>query len=308
MTVHTESTEPDFKTRKSMNDEVLSPESISVFTTTYYKGWRPDVVDLNNVDTSRGNVSLVTFERAIDAGYRVVVIDGGSSVEYIDKLKGLGVTVLPQIGRGMVQAKREALTASVDQHPLIHVLIQAEKDSVIGNIPAIVRPIIDNTADLVMVGRNPKLFAETYPGFQHESEVWGNKWCNRLADFLGFLPNGVSFDWFFGVKAFRNTPRVVDYFMQKYRVVNDSTLNPDRYTNFDFFPILAMLSFGDRVVSVDIPFKYPPEQKDMEELRASEFIEKRAMQRRTILKEFALYIRWLTALESTNKRRKLVLE
>lgn len=290
------------------SDEVLTPGSISIFTTTYYKNWRPDVVNLDDVDTSRGNVSLITFERAIVFGYKVVVVDGGSSSEYIGKLKDLGVMVVQQVGRGMVQAKREALIASLDQNPLVHVLIQAEKDSVIDSIPAIVKPIIDNTADLVMVGRDPKLFAETYPGFQHESEVWGNRWCNRLANFLDLLPDGVSFDWFFGVKVFRNDPRIVELFMQKYNVIGDSALNPDRYTNFDFFPILAALSSGNRVASVDVPFSYPPEQKAMEEARASEFIEKREMQRRTILKEFALYIRWLTSTESTNGRRRLVLD
>ncbi|MFA5775969.1 MAG: hypothetical protein WC988_00160 [Patescibacteria group bacterium] len=279
--------------------EKLNPHDVVVFATTFYKNWQSSQTDITNADSARGNASIDTFRQAVEGDYQVVVVDGGSSKEYLETLERMGVKVLAQEKPGMVEAKREALEKSVDLNPRVLLLIQAEKTEVIPYISQLVDPIARGEADIVMAGRDPSLFRTTYPSFQVESEEFGNRWCNRIAQHLGILPTDTQFDWFFGVKAFRNDPELVRMFMERYQVDDPEWAkrrggaNPERYTNFDFFPVLAALHSDRKVVGVDIPFSYPPKQKAMEETLAGDFIEKRRMQRETILVEVMQFARYL---------------
>lgn len=74
--------------------------------------------------------------------------------------------------------------------------------------------------------------------------------------------------------------------------------------NFDFYPVLAALHSGRKVVGVDIPFSYPVEQKTMEEALAGNFIAKRREQRETILAEVMQFARYLV--DSNDPRVHLV--
>ncbi|MBU0649918.1 hypothetical protein KJ605_02480 [Patescibacteria group bacterium] len=279
---------------------IIKPHDVAIFATTYYKTWQPDDSDLGSVDSARGNASLETFRRAAENGFNVIMVDGGSSEAYLEAMQKLGVKVFAQQKPGMVQAKREALAESAKLQPKVFVLIQAEKTAVIPYIMQLIDPIAKEGADLVMAGRDQKLFKETYPSFQVTSEETGNKWCNKIARQLDVLKADQEFDWFFGVKAFRNEPELVKLFMTRYQKTDKDwaerhgSVDPERYTNFDFFPVLAAMCSGRKVIGVTVPFSYPPEQKAMEENLSAEFIEKRRQQKESILTEVVQFARYLT--------------
>jgi len=285
---------------KSEPKETLNPHSVVVFFPTFYGDWSPNNDGQPNADRERGNASISTVTNALAAGYRTVVVDGGSSEAYVKTLEGLGVEVVPQREKGMVAAKRQSLEVAASlEGAKVLLLIQAEKDDVIKDVPQLVNPIINNEADLVVAAREPHLFEQTYPDFQFASETWANKWYNKIAHMVGALPEDSAFDWFFGVKAFKNDPTIVRMFMSQYTFDDplfaaSRNMDPDRYSNFDFFPILAAVKNGKRVASVEIPFQYPINQKQLEETLAPQFVEKRRMQRQSILAEFVQYARLIT--------------
>lgn len=289
--------------------EVLDPKSIVIFFPTLYKDWNStDHREQQNADLARGDASISSIIKARDAGYRIVIVDGGSSEAYVDKLQELGISTLPQKEKGMAEAKREALVAAVALDGAeVLLLMQPEKDDIIKDIPELVKPIQSGQADLVMPTRELHSFKQTCPKFQFNSESWANKWCNNIAHQVNILPKNVDLDWFFGIKAFKNTPEMVDLFMRKYKIddpvlVARKSMDPERYSDFDFFPVLNALTSGKKVVSPEVSFHYPEAQKIIEEALLNQFEEKRKTQCKSILGEFVQYARMLTG----NPKNKLI--
>jgi len=281
--------------------ETFNPHSVVIVFPTFYRNWNPAVNRKRpNADSARGDASISTITKAISAGYRLVIVDGGSSDSYLEKINELGIVPLRQEGSTMVSAKNQALEVAAGLGGADTLLLtQPEKDDVIKDISQLINPIISDQADLVVASREHRLFEQTYPAFQFLSESWANKWCNKIAHLVKVLPEGVDLDWFFGVKVLKNDRELVKMFMERY-TIDDRTLaarknlDPERYSNSDFFPILAALTGGKRVVNVRIPFHYPENQKQMEEALADQFMEKRRSQRQSILAEFVQYARMLT--------------
>ncbi|QQG44018.1 MAG: hypothetical protein HYW86_04100 [Candidatus Roizmanbacteria bacterium] len=292
----------------SESKERLNPRSITVCTPTLYKNWQPDGNLELNSDSVRGNIALRTFKLTIDAGYQVVVVDGGSNPLYLEELKKLGVTIQPQKGSTMSSAKRECLkTASELPDCKVLVFIQPEKDAAIANIPQIVLPIMRDHADIVIPARNLQLFEKTCSSVQFKSEKLANRWCNRISHLLGILPKSEELDWFFGIKVLKNDPEIVDLFMKRYEIsdtqlVEEKFTDPERYSDVDFYPVIEALKSGKKVVSVEIPFEYPASQKEIEEKLNDQFADKRRRQKISILAEFIQYARFMT----NNPRSKLI--
>ncbi|MCL4352871.1 MAG: hypothetical protein M1484_00655 [Patescibacteria group bacterium] len=280
--------------------EGIDPRSIAICAATFYKTWMPGERTAPNIDIDRGDASLQAFELAQRAGYQMVVVDGGSSDAYLNEARERGVLLLSQQEKSISSAKRQAFKAAQESKGCrFIILIQPEKDSIIKDVPQIIRPIYSDGADVVVASRDPILFRDTYPSFQYESENWANRQCNRIAHLMKILPLGANLDWFFGVKVFRNTPEIVALFVRKFQITDESyakknNLDPERYFDVDFFPIVEALRIGKRVVDVQVPFEYPRPQKEMEETLQEKFVEKRRLQRRSILTEYVQYFRLLT--------------
>ncbi len=280
--------------------EILDPQSVVIITPTFYKTWSMDERTQPDADIERGDASISTFRKATNAGYRTVVVDGGSSKEYLDELQKLGITVLPQKEKGIAAAKRQALEAAITlEGSKVILLTQPEKDDVIKDVPDLANPILNGQADIVIPTREPNLFKETFPSFQYKSEVWANKWCNRIAHSVNMLPKDVNLDWFFGVKVLKNDPQIVELFMRKYSISDlvlaaKKSMDPERYSNVDFFPVLNALTSGKKVIGIEIPFHYPAGQKRIEEALIDQFMNKRIMQRQSLLGEFVQYARLIT--------------
>jgi hypothetical protein len=102
-------------------------------------------------------------------------------------------------------------------------------------------------------------------------------------------------DMIFGPIAFRNSPEVLDLFMKVYEFTGDSRsglgqyIDPEKYSDTLLYPIINALHNGLRVVSVEIPFKYPSLQKQNEEINPQK--DKRRAQKFGLLQEQVALIR-----------------
>lgn len=141
------------------------------------------------------------------------------------------------------------------------------KKNTIPKFNKIFDPIFEEKAEIVIAARNPGLFKQSYPEYMRQSELRVNKTYDWLMRRAGLMTEEQSFDWFFGPVAFRNTPEVLSLFLKHYAVDASirsrigAQINPEMHSDGHYFPIIEALFNGLRVVSVEIPFVYPPLQK-----------------------------------------------
>jgi hypothetical protein len=60
------------------------------------------------------------------------------------------------------------------------IITEAEKNSIIDYIPLLTKPILDGQADIIIPERDVNLFKKTYPKYQYQSEIEGNKLYNEI--------------------------------------------------------------------------------------------------------------------------------
>ena len=77
-----------------------------IITTTWYN---PN----SKVDVVRSKLALITLKTAMELGYTVIVVDSGSSDEFLQEMEQYGVTIIKEphqtMGHGRRVALREAL-------------------------------------------------------------------------------------------------------------------------------------------------------------------------------------------------------
>ena len=75
-------------------------DSVVIVTLTYY--------DLGKEsDRCRAELAKGMINDAIKFGYTIVVVDGGSSEEFLDEIKGYGANVFVEEEKGMGNARRQ---------------------------------------------------------------------------------------------------------------------------------------------------------------------------------------------------------
>lgn len=269
---------------------------------TYYPKWHlGNIRSLADTDKIRGDLALEFLKKATDLGYQVVVVDGKSSKSFRRELKKFpNVRSTGRNGFKRSPAKRRAFKIA-SQLPDIKVIIatEAEKISLIDCVPEIIKPILEGKADIVIPGREDKLFKETYPDYMYKSEVEGNKlYLDKLSEY-GFKVDP-NLDLFFGPRAFSNSPKTLGLFLKKSfsglnsKQSDNQYFDPEEYANAQFFPIVYAYQKKLRVMPVEVPFVYPKIQKDNEMRGAkSRFEEKRKAQRLGILLELMHLLNYL---------------
>ena len=107
---------------------------------------------------------------------------------------------------------------------------------------------------------------------------------------LDYLPHG---------HAFSNDRKVVSLFMKRYHFSIAHASFPkwyfdaEEFSNTNFFSIVTALRKGLKVKSVEVPFKYPDEQKQNEEALDELFSEKRKAQRIGLIVELLHFVAYL---------------
>jgi len=208
-------------------------------------------------------------------------IAGGSSTAFLDEMDKLGIILKQQLKPGISAGRRQSYEET-SKLPGVDIICstEAEKYSLVHDcLHILLQPFTHDTADIVMAKRTPESF-ETYPENQRKYEKKGNKLLNDILRQHDLLPaNAEDLDFWFGPKLFKNTPEIVNLFLQKYNFRRldrklDQKVNPESWPDALFFPIVLALHEKKRIVSVDIPHTHPPEQtaseQDSEEHRKKE--------------------------------------
>ena len=278
-------------------------KNVAIVLITRYPKWRRGEQNINNTDKVRGDLALKTIKESLKLGCNVVLADYGSSKSFkkaLSKFKSLIKTHRRSSKRSV--GRRLAIKKAV-KIPGVKaiVLTEAEKVSLITDcLKEIVSPIINGTTDIVIPKRNEKLFKETYPNYMYESEIEGNETFNEELKSHKLINPHESFDMFFGPRVFKNDKKILAIFMKEYIFKVDHLAFPKWYfdaeelSNTNFFPAVAALRKGYKVISVEVPFKYPHIQKLNEEGKNRHFFEdKRKMQRIAITIELLHFVSFL---------------
>lgn len=249
----------------------FDPKSIAIATSTFYPKWYPDEIkDYDRVDKIRGDLAIRLLDQAKKNEYRMVVVDGGSSQEFIEELKKIGIAATPELEKGMSPARQQAFKeAGGIEGVRVICWTEPEKVSIIQDcLPQGVAPILRGEADIVIPKRDEAVL-KTYPDPRVAFERRGNKVFNDILRKHNLLSTEEDLDVFFGPRFFRNDPEIVNLFLGKYEFEKrdlklDQIVDPKLWPNALFLPIVAALHQGFRVVSVNVPYRHPIEQTNVE--------------------------------------------
>ena len=286
-----------------MAESVFDPQKVGLAVITSYPKWyRGKLRSIKHSDKVRGDLALEFAHKATQLGYRLVIADGKSAKSFVKELAltpNLILSKRKKLGSGF--GKRLAID-KISKIPGVEVIVltEAEKVSLLTDcMQVMVEPILQGKADIVVSSRSDALFKSTYPRYMYASEVEGNTIYNEALRSNNILSQAYpSFDWFFGPRVLRNDKNIISLFKRIYRFSGVSILeklySPDKYSNVQFFPIVSALKKKMNVVSVEVPFSYPRLQKENEEIGARDvFIEKRSMQRVSILIDLMHFLSYL---------------
>lgn len=270
--------------------------------TSYPKWYRGRLKSIKHTQKVRGDLALEFVEKASLAGYNVVVSDGKSTKTFRRDLEAIpGAIILKRKTKTSGEGKRTAIDR-LSKIPGVEVIVltEPEKVSILTHcLEQITSPILHDKADIVIPKREDGLFKATYPKYMYDSEREGNSIYNEALRANDLLPEELlTMDTFFGPRVFRNNPQIVQIVKRKYHFSGVSLLeklyDPDIYSNVQFFPILNALKKKLRVVSVEVPFRYPHLQKENEDVgQREEFIAKRNLQRVSILIDLMHFLSFL---------------
>ncbi|MDO8269289.1 MAG: hypothetical protein Q7T54_01295 [Candidatus Levybacteria bacterium] len=272
-----------------------------VYQPKWYKG---KLKSIKHTDKIRGDLILYSVRFAIGVGYKMVLVDGGSSKTFFSELKKIpGVTIFQSKIHKRSPGRRKALFAA-SKIPGVRAIVmtEIEKVSFITDCLAqSIEPILSEEADIVIPKRENSLFQKSYPKYMYESEIEGNLLYNEALRSYGLLSaQHEGFDTFFGARVFANDHVMLKKIFSKYDghpfngILTSRLFDLEEYSNGQFFPIVKALFQGYRVKSVTVPFVYPEKQKENEEKGEREqFILKRRYQRLTIIVELMHFLGYL---------------
>lgn len=285
----------------------FNPSKVNIITTTFYRRWFPeelhwgsgDQVTLDVVDKVRGDLALQTVSEGAKEGTRVIVIDGGSNTyPFREALERTGnqVLVFDETDHGMSASRQQGfLIAHLMSDGTANLWIEPEKVGMVKKecLKPVVAPILEGSVVLVIPGRDEEGFA-TLNNYQAHIEQESNLKWRELLIVEGVLPaDHPGFDNWFGPRAWHKD--ITRLFLRKYKSIDPDAgfIKPEQYCNALHFPLITALMEGRRVLSVQVPFRYPETQQAIEQYNP-EFEAKRRYQQTSILettKEFIALLR-----------------
>ena len=221
-----------------MGEKTNTSEQVAIATTTFYN---PDL------EISRYRVALAknTIKSAIDLGYSVVVVDAGSSDDFLGAIEGYGAKIVQEMGCGMGASRRQAIEEAQNTGKKIIAWTEPEKEDYIFGLEKTIRPILDGRADLVVPKRKSM---QSYPLSQKYAECFGNTVWEELTE--------TPLDMWFGPRTWKR--ELSDYFLDyigEYGDLWDSI----------FIPVMNMVFDGKRIKGVEINYTHPKIQTEFEE-------------------------------------------
>ncbi len=213
-------------------------------------------------------LSKRTIQKAIAAGFVVVVVDGGSSEQLTEEYKLLGAVVSASKELGMGKQRREAIKIADSLSDNVVIWMEPEKESFIDQISHTTQLLIAGEAEMVIPKRSE---LESYPSFQRLSEQLGNLFWKEVTC--------SDLDIYFGPRAW--TKDLTRYFLEY-----DGEFG-DTYDSINI-PVMNALHDDKKVVSVEVDYAHPLEQTQEEE-GSVEFNRKRLKQLEVISNFIDIY-------------------
>ena len=195
-----------------MAEHKVDPKKIGfAIITSYPKWYRGRLKSIKHTEKVRGDLALEFVQKAVEAGYPIVVSDGRSTKTFRRELEAIpGVIILKRKTKTSGEGKRTAID-KVSKIPGVEaiVLSEPEKVSLLTNcLEQIVKPILQDKADIVIPKRNDELFKATYPRYMYDSEVEGNSIYNEALRANDLLSEELfTMDTFFWTTCFSKYPR-----------------------------------------------------------------------------------------------------
>lgn len=279
----------------------MKRNSIAIVTSTLYKNWHPrSVTTENQIDKVRGNLALEMFSRSLGLGLQIMVVDSGSSIDFVNEIKKLGVPNLTTNFSGTFSESRRTgykIAAALADVKVI-VWTEPEKSNLINNsLIEACKTIENGTADVVVPRRSKKTM-ESLPPFQKESEELGNKQIREMTN--------KDLDIFFGPKIFSARPDVVELFLEKFEYKDDSKNNKDsdleKWLNSISFPIISALIKNYKVIDYEIDYVHPKSQTEIEKGNPA-FDEKRIIQRENLIKGISELLKYYKNPEESSLKK-----
>lgn len=246
--------------------------NLFVFTTTMYRGL---------IDNEMARVRMARFlalaQNARDLGVNLVVVDGNSDQEFLDRVADFpNIRLLPEPAGGTMGSGRryacgfaQAWAVEQGEKNPIFLWIEPEKADLItsSNLIALMEPIVASEADIVVPARNAAGIA-SMASFQAQVERICNAYsCQNL---------GLVYDLWFGPKMFNATAAAV------FRAYNSEGNLPDKWDGIVIFPVLAVQG-GLLVRGVEVEFLYDPSEKELED--KSIFLQFRRMLQASVIEQ-----------------------
>lgn len=265
----------------------MQNNEVALVTTTSYPNWYPGKPENKHpIDKIRGDLAIKMVQKAVWLGFRVVVTDGGSSSEFIERVKEVKIQQLFTKFNGTFSAGRRKSYRVAAKRAGVKAIVwcEPEKANLINSsLVKACEEIVSGRADIVVPGRDKGAFS-SLPPYQEKSETAGNKEIQTILEkYLGH-----KFPWldfFFGPKIFANRPEILNLFMAKFGykagVAAEEITPLEEWSNALTFPVVVAVVKGYKVAGFTINYTHPPEQTKLETDNPS-FNQKRDLQRQSL--------------------------
>ena len=218
-------------------EQLKAAEATTIATTTFYN---PN----SEVDKSRAEISKGAIRNMKDLGYEVVVVDGGSSDEFLDSISPY-CKLFNENPQGMGNGRRQAVRECLETNARVIAWTEPEKESYIPELYKTVTPILNGEAELVMPSR-PNL--DNYPLTQQYAEKFAIKTMGNLT--------GKTLDYWFGPKTWKKELSTI--------VLDYKSEYGDKWDSL-FLPFLKIIKSGVKTIDIPVNYKHPNQQTLIEE-------------------------------------------
>lgn len=213
-------------------------KKLLVALTTFYPS-------LSQSDNCRSELAEKTIQALIDNKYKVVVLDGGSHKNFLQKIQQYEINLFKQKKKGLGFAKREVIQAAYNEGGEIILQMEPEKVDLVRHIKDLLQPFSEQSTDMVVPKRAS---LDSYPVVQQHAELLTNIFCRELT--------GNSLDMSFGPTLFRRG--IAKYYLEYNGIYGDTW-------DALHIPILMALKDGKNIKSITIQYNHPQEQTKLEE-------------------------------------------
>ena len=250
----------------------MNDAKVVIATTTFYKE-----------RSLRFELACETIRKAREAGYEIVVVEGSKDDPSIaETFSKLGAHVYPETLPGMGPSRRLAFFYAYHlirmslNLKLMEVIIwmEPEKVNFVRHILLMLEKLRETDCDIAIMKRSEASW-QTYPDFQRKSEQLTNTAYEEHTGRIGYDP--MSGPVAFVISKMKIQPELLLFFNPKMYDL------PDTYIQH-YLPLFVS---EDRVISVEVDFLYPLEQKREEERTENETIrKKRQWQMETLIEAY----------------------